>query len=172
MQQADNPEEILDLVDNDDNVIGTISRQEVYAQGIKNYRCVHAFIQNSEGQLWIPRRVGSKKLYPNALDFSVAGHVEAGETYEEALVKEAKEEVRLELVPNDYQEVGYFTPYTSEVGVFQKVYLIKCEETPAYDETEFQGHEWLTPQAVLERFAVGEAMKDDIPKLLRLCKLV
>ncbi len=172
MQQADHPEELLDLVDNDDNVIGTITRKEVYAQSIKNYRCVHAFIQNSEGKLWIPRRVSTKKLFPDALDFSIAGHVEAGETYEEALVKEAAEEVRLTLAPDDYQEVGYLTPYNSDVGVFQKVFLIKSDKTPAYDEAEFQSYEWLTPQEIVDRFAEGEAMKDDIPKLLELCGLL
>lgn len=172
MQQADTPEEFLDLVDDTDVVIGTISRRDVYAQGLKNYRVVHAFIKNSQGQLWIPRRVATKKLYPNALDFSIAGHVEAGETYEEALLKEAREEVRLELSPADYTEIGYFNPHHDAVGVFQKVYLILSDETPQYDTAEFQSSEWLYPGEIIERFAAGEVMKDDIPKLVRLCGMV
>ena len=60
IQEADHPEEILDLVDDNDVVIRPITREEVYAKGIKNYRVVHAFIKNREGGLWIPRRVATK----------------------------------------------------------------------------------------------------------------
>lgn len=46
-RETDNPEELLDLVDEHDNVIGTASREKIYAEGLRNYRVVHAFIVNS-----------------------------------------------------------------------------------------------------------------------------
>lgn len=171
MQQADNPSEMLDLVNIHDEVVGVMSRGEVYMRGLKNFRVVHAFIQNDAGALWIPRRVATKKLYPSALDFSVAGHVESGESYEEALIKEAREEVRLLLTPNDYIEIGHLVPHRDGVGVFQKVYLINSNEVPHYDEAEFQSYEWLQPQEILERSKKREKMKSDIPKAISICGL-
>lgn len=170
-QEADAPEEILDLVDNQDNVVGQATRKDIYAQGLHNYRVVHAFIKNSQGQLWIPKRVASKKLYPDALDFSVAGHVESGETYEKALIKEAVEEVRLALTPTDYREIGYFWPQRDDVGVFQKVYEINSDATPDYDANEFASYEWLLPREIIERHRSGIAMKSDLPRLVQLCYL-
>ena len=81
-RETDSPKEILDLVDEKDTVIGTLSRKEVYEKGLKNFRVVHAFIINYEGKIWTPRRTPSKKLFPNGLDYSIAGHVTSGETYE------------------------------------------------------------------------------------------
>lgn len=170
-READHPEEVLDLVDEQDNVIGSVTRKEVYAQGLRNYRVIHAFIINSEGKIWIPRRVETKKLYPGGLDYSIAGHVESGETYEEALVKEAQEEANLDLEKISYREIAQFNPHTHDVHCFQRVYEIKSDEAPNYNRDDFSGYEWLTPQEVIERFKNGELMKEDIPEVLKLCYL-
>lgn len=170
-QAADHPEEVLDLVDADDRVIGQLSRKEIYAQGLNNYRVVHAFIRNSEGKLWIPRRSAAKKLYPSALDFSAAGHVESGETYEQALFKEVREEVGVDLNQVPFREIAYLNPNTHPVALFQKVYEIMLEEVPQYNTDDFAGYEWLTPQEIVERFNGGEQMKSDIPAVVKICYL-
>ena len=66
-------DEYLDLVDENDVVIGRKLRSEVHAEKLKNYRAVNLFIVNSKGELWIPRRTAHKQLYPLGLDFSCAG---------------------------------------------------------------------------------------------------
>lgn len=170
-QLADNPEEILDLVDKNDHVVGTITRKEAYAEGNKNFRVVHGFIKNSDGKLWIPRRVATKKLYPLGLDFSIAGHVTSGETYEEAFIKEAQEEVGLDLSTIPYREIGHLNPYQDDISLFQKVYEIESDAVPEYDTHEFCEYKWLTPEEILERFQNGESMKSDIPKVVELCYL-
>lgn len=170
-READHPEEVLDLVDEQDTVIGQATRHEVYAQGLRNYRVIHAFIINSEGKLWIPRRTLTKKLYPGGLDYSIAGHVESGETYEEALLKEAQEEANLNLREIPYTEIARFTPYTHTVHCFQRVYEIKSDGAPDYNQDDFSGFEWLTPAEIISRHEADEPMKDDIPEVLRLCYL-
>lgn len=170
-RETDNPEEILDLVNESDEVIGSLSRKEVYAQGLRNYRVIHAFIVNTEGKLWIPRRVSSKKLYPNGLDYSIAGHVESGETYVEGLIKEASEEVGLDLNLVPYKEIGRFNPFQNEVHCFQRVYEIQADEVPNYNREDFSGFEWLTPQEVIGRYENGEVGKEDIPEVIKLCYL-
>lgn len=171
IQAADNPEEILDIVDEQDRVIGQMSRREVYAQGLRNYRVVHAFIRNAAGKLWIPRRVATKKLYPNALDFSVAGHVSTGETYEDAIRKEAAEEVNLDLTIVPYRELGYFNPQQQPIALWQKVYEVQSDVAPQYNPEDFSSYEWLLPEEVLARHKAGEEMKSDIPAVIKLCYL-
>jgi hypothetical protein len=51
MQPID--EELLDLVDVDDRVIGKTSRSEVFAQKLTNVRIVNLFLKNSSEELWI-----------------------------------------------------------------------------------------------------------------------
>jgi isopentenyldiphosphate isomerase len=170
-RETDSPEELLDLVNENDQVIGSLSRKDVYAKGLRNYRVVHAFIIDSEGRLWIPRRVTTKKLYPNGLDYSIAGHVESGESYEEALLKESREEVNLDLNTVPYKEIGYFTPHINNVHCFQKVYEINSDVAPNYNMEDFSGYEWLTPGEIVERFEKGDVGKEDIPEVIRLCYL-
>jgi isopentenyl-diphosphate delta-isomerase len=54
--------EYLDLVDENDNVIGNKKRSEVYAENLSNYRVINAFVINSNGEIWIPRRNKNKKI--------------------------------------------------------------------------------------------------------------
>ena len=168
-RETDHPEELLDLVSEHDEVIGTATREEVYAKGLRNYRVVHAFIINGDGQLWIPRRVSSKKLYPNGLDYSVAGHVESGETYEEALVKETREEVNLDLNNIKHREIGSFNPYEHNVHCFGRVYEISLSEAPEFNRDDFSSYEWLSPQEVIERYESGDTGKEDLPTTIKLC---
>ena len=170
-RETDSPEEMLDLVDENDNVIGSKSRKEIYAEGLRNYRVVHAFIVNSKGKIWIPRRVSTKKLYPDGLDYSIAGHVESGETYEEGMIKEAIEEVDIDLKTTPFEEIASFNPHTHEVHCFQKVYVINSDTVPNYNKEDFSGYEWLSPEEIVKRFEEGESGKEDIPEVVRLCFL-
>lgn len=77
-------DELLDLVNAHDEVIGTINRKE-YDQMLQSnsgyIRASELFIINSKGRLWIPVRTAEKKIAPNGYDYSAAGHVGAGDTY-------------------------------------------------------------------------------------------
>ena len=66
-------DEYLDLVNEKDEVIGKKLRSEVYAEGLSNFRVVNAFLVNSEGKLWLPRRGAHKRIFPLCLDMSMGG---------------------------------------------------------------------------------------------------
>jgi isopentenyldiphosphate isomerase len=84
--------EYFDVVDKKDRVIGKASREEVYDK-LLMHRVSHILIFNDKKELLLQLR-GKKVSYcPNHWVTSVGGHVRAGESYEEAALREYKEEL-------------------------------------------------------------------------------
>jgi isopentenyldiphosphate isomerase len=86
-------QELFDIVDETDGVIGTASRNEVHGNPNLIHRVTHVLVFNSTGQLYLQKRVESKDVQPGKWDTSVGGHVDAGEQYEQAAVREMSEEL-------------------------------------------------------------------------------
>jgi isopentenyl-diphosphate delta-isomerase len=160
-------DEYLDIVDENDNVIGKKKRSEVYAENLSNFRVINAFILNSQGEIWIPRRSAHKKIFPLCLDMSVGGHVASGENYEEALRRETLEEIGVDIDKVSYCFLGYLTPKLDNVSAHMKVYEIKMDEAPNYNKNDFVEYFWLTPKAFFNKLARGEKTKEDLPKLIK-----
>lgn len=160
-------DELLDLVDNDDNVIGTQWRLHAHANHLHNFRVINAFVINDEGKLWIPRRAPTKRLYPNGLDMSVGGHVEAGKGYESTFRRETLEELNLDIDTVPWKDLGHLSPYKDNVNAFMHVYEIHMNTAPQYNPDDFTEYFWLTPQELLERIHAGEYAKSDLPILVR-----
>lgn len=85
-------EELLDIVDEHDRVIGTALRGEVYRRGL-THRCVFILVRDPAGRIFVHRRTDTKLFAPGAYDMFVGGVVGSGETYAEASVREAEEEL-------------------------------------------------------------------------------
>jgi isopentenyldiphosphate isomerase len=85
-------EEILDVVDAADRVVGQAPRAEVYARGLI-HRCVFVLVRDGAGRVFVHRRTAGKLTYPSRYDMFVGGVVDAGETYDEAARREAGEEL-------------------------------------------------------------------------------
>lgn len=161
-------EEILDLVNEQDEVIGQKSRSEVYALGLHNFRVINLFIKNDAGELWIPRRTAHKKLFPLCLDISVAGHVAHSETYDEALRREALEEASIDVRDHRVHLLGKVTPHEHGLSAFEHVYELTSNEVPNYNQDDFCDWMWISPSELIEKLDAGEPAKSDLPKLVRL----
>ncbi len=160
-------DEYLDLVDKQDNVIGKKLRSEVYAENLNNFRVINAFVVNSKGQIWIPRRSANKRIFPLCLDMSVGGHVESGELYDESFRRETVEELNIDIKDVKYRLLGKLTPDSDGVSAFMNVYEISLDEDPKYNTDDFVEYFWLTPDEVLKRIEEGDKCKSDLPKIIR-----
>lgn len=89
-------DEQLDIVDQHNQIIGRAKRQDIHAQGLR-HRSAHVLIYNTDGKLFLQKRSKHKDDFPNYWDSSTAGHVDAGESYDECIVREVKEELGVEL---------------------------------------------------------------------------
>lgn len=157
------PEEILDLVNEHDEVIGQLPRAEIYRRKLSNFRVVNAFIRDEQNRVWIPTRSAHKTLYPLHLDVSVGGHVEAGENYDEALLREAQEEAALELTPQQLTRLAYLTPKDG-VSAFMWLYEIRGV-TPTLNPDDFVSAAWLSLETLRQKVRT-EPVKGDLPRLL------
>jgi len=84
--------ESIIFVDENDIPIGTGTREEAWAKGI-HMRIVRAILRNEKGQILSQRRSAEKKSYPNVWTDSASGHVDEGDTYDSAIVRELEEEL-------------------------------------------------------------------------------
>ena len=85
-------QELLDVVDAEDRVIGVKTRGEIHAQGLM-HRAVHILVFNSKGELFLQKRSMNKDENPGQWDSSAAGHVDSGETYIACAIREIEEEL-------------------------------------------------------------------------------
>ncbi len=67
-----------------------------------------------------------------------------------------------------WREVGYFSPLTTALSSFQRVYEIHTETAPLFNPNDYSGGEWMTPQEIRRRVVSGEAAKSDLLLLLDL----
>lgn len=84
--------ELLAIVDEHDEVIGSKARREIHSQGLR-HRAVHILVFDPDGRVCLQKRSLSKDVNPGAWDTSAAGHVDFGETYESAALRELMEEL-------------------------------------------------------------------------------
>ena len=93
-------EELLNIVDNDDKIIGEKTREEIHREGLL-HREVHVYFITPNKELIFQHRAKDKDTYPDLLDAAVGGHVEIGDSYEQTAIKETKEETGVEINLDD-----------------------------------------------------------------------
>lgn len=87
-------EEIFDVVNAEDEVIGQELRREVHRRGLL-HRAVHVLVYNAHGRIFLQKRSMKKDCFPGAWDSSAAGHLDVGESYDACAIRESREELGL-----------------------------------------------------------------------------
>ena len=85
-------EELVDVVDADDRVVGTVTRAEMRAQRLR-HRCTFVVVRSTAGEVLVHRRSELKDLWPGHWDLCAGGVVAAGEDWEPAARRELAEEL-------------------------------------------------------------------------------
>ena len=106
-------QELLDVVDENDQVIGVKTRGEIHACQLM-HRAVHILVFNSRGELFLQKRSMNKDENPGLWDSSAAGHVDSGENYLACARREIEEE--LGIVASDPMEVLFKLPPSPSTG--------------------------------------------------------
>lgn len=139
-------EDIFDIVDNQDLVIGSAPRSVVHAEG-HLHRATHMWLHNAKGEVLIQLRSHLKDRHPNTWDSSACGHVDSGEDYLTAATREVCEELGLEACP-PLQEIAYCSDTRELDQEFVKVYRGNCEGPFQPKADEVDEVRWIQPEAL------------------------
>jgi 16S rRNA (adenine1518-N6/adenine1519-N6)-dimethyltransferase len=132
--------EIFDVVDADDQVTGTATRAEVHTQRL-THRAVHVFVFNKRGDLLLQKRSLLKDMCPGLWDSSVSGHLDSGESYETAAVRELEEEMGItaETAP---EEIARITPGVETGWEHVRLYRIRYDGNLRFPAAEVDAVMW------------------------------
>lgn len=136
---ADTSTEQFPEVDENGNMIGSMSRAEAHSGTKRLHPVVHLHVFNSKGELYLQHRAKWKEVQPDRWDTATGGHVDLGESVEESLAREVYEEIGI--APDKYeprllQKYVYESAIERElVYVFTTIY----DGDPFPSPTETQG---------------------------------
>jgi isopentenyl-diphosphate delta-isomerase type 1 len=134
--------ERLNEVDENDQVIGTRTRGELHRLGLR-HRAVHILVFNSRNELFLQKRSASKDINPGLWDTSAAGHVDLGESYDEAARRELNEELGVDDAP-PLQPI-FKLPSSPETGwEFIQVYTSKHDGPFRLNADEITEGRWIS----------------------------
>jgi len=120
----DNSNELLDLVDEKDGVIGTVKRGIANQDPKLIHRAVAIAVFNKRGELFLQKRSAGKDVEPGAWSISCSGHVESGFGYDESAHRELEEELGKDLVIKPIETFLCRYPWETEMTRLYKGY---CE---------------------------------------------
>jgi len=139
-------EEIFDVVNERDEVIGQAPRSEVHRTGLL-HRAVHVLVFNSQRRIFLQKRSLKKDRQPGKWDSSASGHLDTGEHYDACAIRELKEEL-------GWTSVAPLTrlfkiaagPETDQEHVW--VYRCEAEGPFQLQAEEIETGDWFTPPHV------------------------
>ena len=86
-------EEWFPLVNEMGETIGKATRKECHSGSKQLHPVIHLHIFNDAGELYLQKRSMTKDIQPGKWDTAVGGHIDYGETVEEAVRREVREEL-------------------------------------------------------------------------------
>ena len=139
-------EEIFDIVDERDEVVGQRTRREVHQLGLL-HRAVHVLVFNARGEVFLQKRSMTKDKSPGLWDSSASGHVDAGEAYDATAARELREEIGLteERTPERILRIKACAETDAEF-----VWVYRCEAGGPFvlHPGEIERGDWFAPEAV------------------------
>ena len=147
-----------DLYDENRELTGeTVYKGEPIPEG-KYIIVVLVYIQNSEGKFLIQKRSKLK----DGKYATTGGHVKSGETSVEGILSEVREELGLELNPEDL--VLYYGNHSAEQQVFWDDYYIKLDiddiSKLKLQEEEVESVKWATAEEMKQMMKDGEFLRN------------
>jgi isopentenyldiphosphate isomerase len=146
MNKAQSADEIFDVVNERDEIIGQRTRAEVHRLGLR-HRAVHVLVFNRRRQVFLQKRSMQKDTFPGAWDSSASGHLDRGEAYDACALRELREEIGLE--PAEPPARCFKIEACCETGQeFVWVYRCKAEGPFELNPHEIELGGWFAPEEV------------------------
>lgn len=160
-------DDIFDIVDCDDNVIGSAPRSLVHARGLL-HRSAHVliFTDSLPRKILLQKRSMLKDSNPGLYTTSCSGHIDSGETYDEGVVREMREETGISVSAVDLTKIGKIRACTRTGNEFSFIYELRIPENTefAFSPEEVDSFEWLDVREFERR--IRETPQDFTPAFI------
>lgn len=142
--------ELLTVVDQLDQNVESLPRNIVHSRGLI-HRAVHILVFNAEGHLFLQKRSMKKDSNQGLWDTSAAGHVDAGEEYEQSALREVEEE--LGITPNANRLIRLFKlDPKPQLGMeFVQVFQLFHDGAFALNQDEIDEGAWFSTHDISDR---------------------
>ena len=152
--KVDNKDELFPIVDEEGQVIDKATRGECHGGSRLLHPVVHLHVFNNTGEIFLQKRPEWKDIQPGKWDTAVGGHIDYGETPEDALLREVREELGITTFTPQWLGMYVFESQRERelVYVYQTVY--DGEIRPS--EAELDGGRFWTIDEI--RSAIGKGI--------------
>jgi isopentenyldiphosphate isomerase len=139
-------QEIFDVVNEADEVVGRAPRSEVHRLGLL-HRAAHVLVFNSRGEVFLQKRSLNKDRQPGLWDSSASGHLDAGEDYDACAARELGEELGWK-VPEPLERL--FKLAASHKTGQEHVWVYRCQAQGPFrlNPEEIERGGWFAPREV------------------------
>jgi isopentenyldiphosphate isomerase len=135
-----NDREYLYVVNGEDKVVRKALRAVCHSDKLI-HRSVYIFLMNDSYEIFIQRRSMSKDMYPGYFTASATGHVDYGESYDEAAERELLEELGVDAPLRRLCKFRSFSDVEKEISV---LYVCFYEGVIKLDENEISGGNFMS----------------------------
>ncbi|MFM2079078.1 MAG: hypothetical protein RJA49_2968 [Actinomycetota bacterium] len=161
-------QELVDVVDDDDQVIATVTRGEMRARRLQ-HRAVSIAVLGSDGRLLVHRRADTKDVWPGMWDLAAGGVVAAGEGYEDAARRELAEELGVEV--NELTSLGEGRFADDAVALIGRGFVCVHDGPFTFTDGEIAEVRWVDRADLDRLMSVQRFVPDNVALLLPLLDL-
>ncbi len=155
-------QEFLDVVDDNNEVVGSATEDEVYEKRL-NHRIVHVLVFNGKGELFLQQRSAKKKFCPGHWVTSAGGHVQKSESYEAAAKRELKEELGVELELTKLDE----SPYDHyKMRKFLQIFRAVYDGSFSFNQEEVSGGRWFSVHDVKDMVKKNQLIHPELAHVI------
>ena len=159
----------LPVIDKDGKVIGKAPREVCKKDKSLIYPVVRLHIFNPQKQIFLQKRTMNTSIQPGKYDAAVAGHVRFGETVEDAVRREAREELNLSGFDFFQVDRTMFYGETTTAMMFIFVAVVDGEIKPDAKETAGGGFfDFKTARRQIGEENLSAGLKEEWPLLVKI----
>ncbi len=142
-------DELLDIVDENDKVLGRATRNESCQKGLL-HRAVNVIVINSKGEIFLQQRSRKKKTFKLFWDISASEHVKSGESYHQAAERGVLEELGIKIKCRRIRPVHFQDNSFKEVKEKELVelFIAKSNQEMVLDKEEVSGGKFFTIEQI------------------------
>lgn len=146
-------EEWFDIVDEDDRIVGRATRADCHGNPELIHRVAHVLVIDRKKQMLLQKRSMSKDVQPGRWDTSVGGHLDLGESYLDAAVREMREELGIINASLDFLYYSRIRNSIESENVATFITIYDGEIN--FDPCEIDAVRFFSPEEIVSRLGSG-----------------